>query len=414
MDYSTEVKTAKEKLERLREELNKITRGKYRPVNVFDAVGMRTQEIKHSAFLAWLFNQNQPHKLGNLFLEKFLRELIDHPEPEGDESRKKNNRDILREAKIYALADFSDFLGDEQISVQTETVIRSAESRMDLFLESQKTKTVVVIENKVFTTTHDNQLKRYEDELSDREGWRKIFVYLTPKGDAPYDYKDSRDNWCVMSYRTLIKICKDILRELPNGKDNARLRILLEDYVEMVDTNLLNGNPEVRRLCKQILREHGEALEILKAYTDNAEEAVNYCKQYLQTHSADFLLYRDGKASFEFYTRSAERYFSANGETIFTLSKRLKLRYGITSAKGAADAYVTLEKEQAEQWSAAQSKLLNAMSNRAGEKYCTLFSEELLSEEERRMDFQAVKDVLELRLQGFIRAAEEFEIKYLR
>lgn len=408
------MESATEKLERLREKLKEITKGKNRPVNVFDAVGMRTQEIKHSAFLAWLLDRNQPHKLGNRFLELFLRELIDHPEPEGEESRAKNNRDILRETKIHAFADFSEFLADGQISVQTETVIRSAESRMDLFLESQKAKTVAVIENKVFTTTHDNQLQRYEEELKDREGWRKIFVYLTPKGDAPYDYNEPRENWCVMSYRALIKICKEILRELPNGKDNARLRILLEDYIEMVDTNLLNGNPEVRRLCKQILREHGEALEILKAYTDNAEEAVIFCKQYLQTHLAGFRLYRDGKTSFEFYTQSAEAYFGANGETIFTPSKRLKLRYGITGAKGAAEAYVTLEKEQAEPWSTAQGKLLNAVPNRAGEKYCTLFSEELLSEEERAQEFQAVKDALELRLQGFIRAVEEFEIKYFR
>lgn len=411
MDYSTEVKAATEKLERLREKLKEI---KNRPVNVFDAVGMRTQEIKHSAFLAWLLDREQPHKLGNRFLEQFLRELIDHPEPEGCESRIKNNREILRAVKISAFTDFSEFLTDEHISVQTETVIRSVESRMDIFLESQKTRTVVVIENKVFTTTHDNQLRRYEEELKDREGWRKIFVYLTPKGDAPYENNELRENWCVMSYRTLIKICKDILRELPNGKDNARLRILLEDYIEMVDTNLLNGNPEVRRLCKQILREHGEALDILKAYTDNAEEAVMYCKQYLEAHLAGFQLYRDGKASFEFYTRSAEEYFDANGETFFTPSKRLKLRYGVTSAKGAVEAYITLEKEQAEPWSAAQGKILNAVPNRAGEKYCTLFSEELLSEEERGQDFQTVKSALGLRLQEYTRAVADFEMKNLR
>lgn len=416
MSEILQAKTAREKLEGLREKLNEISESKARGVNVFDAVGMQTQEIKHSAFFAWLLDRNRPHGLGTLFLEKFLRELIIHPNSDNEELRPESNREILRAAGIDSVTDLSGFLADARLNVQTEKVLHSQENRMDIFLESQETKTVAVIENKVFTSTHGNQLLRYEEELKDRVGWKKIFVYLTPNGSAPYDFEEYRKNWCVFSYKTIVKICRELLKELPNKKENARLKMLLEDYTEMVDTNVLKGNQELKQLCRQIRREHRDALELLLAYTDNAEEAVAFCRQLLLANSAGFKPHKEGKASLQFYTPSAELYFSANGEPFMTETKRLKLRYFITSAKGAVEAGIALEKEREKPWSAAQAKILSAAApgKAAGELYCTLFSTELLSEEDREKDFESVRNALELRLNGFIGSIEEFELKYLR
>ena len=40
--------------------------------NIFEAVGMIRQEIRHSHFLAFLLNPSESHRLGDLFLKKLL------------------------------------------------------------------------------------------------------------------------------------------------------------------------------------------------------------------------------------------------------------------------------------------------------------------------------------------------------
>ena len=65
------------KLKALEENLQKL-KNKADKLNIFEAVGMNTQEIKHSAFLAWLLNPEMPHNLGNKFLRTFLDNLLNY------------------------------------------------------------------------------------------------------------------------------------------------------------------------------------------------------------------------------------------------------------------------------------------------------------------------------------------------
>ncbi|HAH57521.1 MAG TPA: hypothetical protein DCL86_05190, partial [Bacteroidales bacterium] len=44
--------------------------------NIFEAVGMARQEIRHSRFLAFLLNPLAPHGLGEYFLRNFLDHVM--------------------------------------------------------------------------------------------------------------------------------------------------------------------------------------------------------------------------------------------------------------------------------------------------------------------------------------------------
>ena len=44
--------------------------------NIFEAVGMVRQEIRHSNFLAFLLNPSASHRLGDIFLKTFLKRLL--------------------------------------------------------------------------------------------------------------------------------------------------------------------------------------------------------------------------------------------------------------------------------------------------------------------------------------------------
>ena len=45
-------------------------------LNVFNALQLQNQEIRHSNFLAWLLNPNESHKLGDAFLKELLQIVL--------------------------------------------------------------------------------------------------------------------------------------------------------------------------------------------------------------------------------------------------------------------------------------------------------------------------------------------------
>ena len=74
---STDTKEKIQQLEKLLlsedlEELNNATAN----FNIFNALKLQNNEIRHSNFLAWLLSPFETHKLGNYFLKEFLKSAI--------------------------------------------------------------------------------------------------------------------------------------------------------------------------------------------------------------------------------------------------------------------------------------------------------------------------------------------------
>ena len=348
-------------------------------LNLFYATGMFTQEIKHSAFLAWLLDPKQVHGLRNLVLTKFVEKLS------------------LR---------IDGFLNADDIEVKTEYPIDDIGGRIDIFIQSEKAKTAIIIENKVFTTTHDNQLSRYEQYVENRTDWRKIFVYLTPNGDLP---TENGANWLLFSYAEILEILKDISTE----KLPLKLRYLIKDYTEMVNTNILLKNNDIRKLCRRIKREHAEALEILFAYSDNIEQVFDYCKKWLRENVPGLTVVFESKNYFNFYTENLQKYFSENGEDIYLNNKIIKCRYGIGYSDTVAGG-VSLEKI-GEEWSNAQLKIKGAFApdRELTGKYFSLrdYSVVIQSAKNRELEFNKVKSEIDKRLNALAEKIIEFENK---
>lgn len=404
-----QIEEAKKCLLAFKERLTEIELAKDNGINIFGAVGMQTQEIKHSAFLAWLLNPNQLHGLNGLFLQKVIEKLFII---KVDEALKANS-EILAESKIKSAEDLSHFYNDSELIVETEKVINGADSRIDIFIESKKTKTVLVIENKVFTTTHDNQLKRYEEKLSDRIDWKKIFVYLTPNGDIPTDGGKYNEKWCIFSYKAILNAITELLRSstLKTNK-NLKLKFLLEDYIDMVDTNILKGNKELRSLCRQIRREHKEAFDLLLAYTDNVDEVFKYCTEWAKNNISGLHIVVDNKRSFEFYTDGMEMFFFKNNEKINIDDKRIKCRCGFGYSETVACG-ISLIKDGVSEWSNAQLKIKNLLERDKIIDGANLslkqFSVLLMPAKDRELDFDVIKPELDERLADFAGKLQGFD-----
>lgn len=400
----------------LSERLNEIDKQKTTGVNVFYAVGMLRQEIKHSAFLAWLLAPNNPHGFGSLFLRKFLERLFVHPNLEGDrdsEPRLKTNAEVLAQfSHAKTVNDLEDFLCADDVTVLTERPV-DLDGRIDIFVESPSAKTLIAIENKVFTTTHDNQLSRYEAEFADRTDWKRIYVYLTPRGDMPNDFGEYRENWCVFSYETVLSI----IREFTKDKIGRKLKYIMEDYIEMVETEILQKKKELRTLCKQIRREHKDALEILLNYTDNLEEVTSYCAEWFRQNIPSLIELKSGNTTFEFYTKPMADFFLHYNQNFCVDGTSLWKCRCVFGYGENVPVVTSLQKGENEEWDVAHKSIRNifAPTKPLGKKYFSLkeYSATLLSAEEREQDFSSIKPQLDERLKLFAEKLKQFEIKLL-
>jgi len=394
-------------LEKLEKELLNISTSKHNGINIFDAVGMSTQEIKHSFFLSWLLDPNQIHKMGTAFLSGFLNLLYEY---QGSENEIKSNKEILVKNKISSFNDFIDFLNSDDITVETEKVISNPESRIDIFIQSKKAETTIVIENKVFTGTHDDQLHRYEEETSIFNG-KKIYVYLTPNGDIPTnEVGEYEKNWTIISYDTIVDLLEKIIKDIPKSKQFDRLKFLLEDYIKMVDTNILKNNMKVRALCKDILKKHADAIELLNHYSDNIDDVYDFTYNWIKENVSNIHnLYYKGR-QLSFYTNSIYNFFAKYGRQVEISKSWFSFGLSINSKDGPVKLGIGLGK-QTEEWGEPEQIIKKEIlpDKAFGNKYCTLYQIELLSATDRQKNINEIKDLLEERLQNALLKFREIE-----
>ncbi len=397
------VEEAKERLLALEKELDLISRAREQKISVFDAAGMMTQEIKHSAFFAWLLNPKKPHELGALFLQKFCRELLNY-------RINLNGNDILnRDIIEHALDGHEAMYGDSNLFVGTEQVLVNKDSRIDILIASPAAKIVIVIENKVFSDMHDDQLSRYEKEIaahSEYKDYNKVFVYLTPFGAPPFD-----EHWSSFDYGKIIDIVNEIYKSLPKTNKNGRLRFLLEDYMDLVNTNILKENKELRSLCRRILREHEYAVQLLIDYTDCGEEIIAYSTEYLKKHYDDIVVFRESKLSFDFYTKTIEDFFRKNNVLLMNDNSQCYSAWSFGQWDGPSVCCHVLSKNVDEEWNVAQKKIMSAIApeKRQGRKYFRFKKYTVLGEGSREQQFKDIRDELDIRLNSLIEIIKDFD-----
>ena len=362
-------------------------------INVFTEVGLGHHEIRHSTFLARLLDPSKPHGLGNLMLKKLCEALPNYKTTVQDlPSNYQRNELILSR---ISQSEMDAFVSSDDIVVMTERVGDENNSRIDILLTSESAETVLVIENKVFSKTHDDQLQQYEKKFAKYLNWKKIFIYLTPYGELPLNLDESyNENWCQFDYKQIYITIREILMELKrrdtalnvSGKQKAKIKILLEDYMKTVDMHILKGNMKLMQKCKKIHQEYEKELEILFNYSDNTLDALELCRGWLlgkgvklyksnKTAAARILAYNDG----------IEFFFKKHGEVLGKTAC-----YYLAQVNGPnLEIYIELEKgKNASDWSMAQRKILEHFSSDDGWKktgYYKLgkYANTLLSIEER-------------------------------
>lgn len=203
--------------------------------NIFEAIGAVRQELRHSDFLAFLLDPRQPHGLGDALLKSLLQKVL------------LANRDADLPVSLIDLDVWS--LEDAAVSREWQSI--------DVLLIDEANQLVVIIENKIDSSEHSDQLARYYSVVEEHyPGWRIIALYLTPDGTPPSD-----ERYLAVSYGLVTDLVESRTERQAStlGPD---VKLMLSHYAEMLRRHIVSDS-QIDRLCKQIYQKHQRALDLI-------------------------------------------------------------------------------------------------------------------------------------------------------
>lgn len=234
--------------------------------NLFDVLRITNVEIRHSNFLAWIFDPNENHGLGDSFIKAFITKVVS-----------KCNQSKYRTFDLL-LQDFFSY-----------QVFREY-YHMDIVLSSREEKKAVIIENKIWSGESTHQLNTYiessKKELKDFD--QILFVFLTPYGDEA----SNPDDWITFSYGEII----DTLQSTLKGKTlRAEVALVIQNYIDIVRKNIMKEkDEELVRICNEIYNKHRTALRLIfeNVNVDNSIEHEIITETLRELHEKGQVIFR--------------------------------------------------------------------------------------------------------------------------
>ncbi|WP_071191639.1 PD-(D/E)XK nuclease family protein [Trichormus sp. NMC-1] len=218
--------------------------------NIFEAIGVVRQEIRHSNFLAFLLDPSQNHRLDDIFLKRFLKRVL----------LETDNPTNTNYTKISPV--------DIDIADLTDSEIRREWQNIDILIHSPRNKLICAIENKIDSGEHSNQLERYQNIIDiEYKNYRKILIYLTPEGSL-----SSKANWRIYSYSQVIQIIDSICKSYKSIL-GADIYTLMTHYSTLIRRYIVSDS-EIAELCRKIYFKHRQALDLIIEHRPDLQSEI--------------------------------------------------------------------------------------------------------------------------------------------
>ena len=219
--------------------------------NLFEAINMTRQEIRHSRFLAFLLDPAALHGLGDRFLRAMLVAVVsDHPN-----------------APISRL--------DATIAELTGASVHCERDHFDVTVHLPSLQLLFVIENKIGATESTEQLSTYRSRAISRyPELRFLGCFLTPDG---YDGEDPE--WGTMSYAT---VASELGRLLLDGVVPNDVSVAIRHYVHLIERRIVASQALIDA-CRTIYQQHREALDLVMEHGQESLMTVAF-KQFQSGH----------------------------------------------------------------------------------------------------------------------------------
>ena len=202
--------------------------------NIFEILGVSHFEIRHSHFLAWLFDPKGSHGIGNYFLKRFLLDVL------------QDQRSHLNIIDIHPL-------------LNENIIIHREKYNIDILIEFENT--LLVIENKINAFESNDQLQRYKDSVLKNFPTKKpIFVYLTKYGSEA----SLNEFYIEASYQ---KHILDYLNDFVRFRSKTiqdHVLTYIKDYIDNLNKNIMKQDP-ANILAEKIYRQHQDLFDFIIA-----------------------------------------------------------------------------------------------------------------------------------------------------
>lgn len=231
-----------------------------RTFNIFEAIGATRQELRHSDFLAFLLDPQQTHGLD----DAFLRALLD--------------TSVVDQSGMRVLP------ADVNL---TATVVRREWQNIDILLINAPHRLVVIIENKIDSLEHSDQLRRYYALVQDNfPGWSTVALYLTPD-----ETQASDPRFQAIGYSPICMLVEQVLQDRTTAVE-LPVRIALQQYVQMLRRHVVaDSDSGLARLARQAYREHEQAIDAIVRYREQRQRMIrDYFEELVRSASKDVML----------------------------------------------------------------------------------------------------------------------------
>ena len=213
-------------------EFDELDLGLKKP-NIFQILSITRMEIRHSNFLAWLLDPNESHKLGGVFLKRFLREVFSS-----------NRFDDIDQVAV------------EGLDLSTTKVLREW-SNIDILINVDGV--IICIENKVGSKEHSNQLERYKKIVENQfPAHKKTFVYLNPDG---LDSETQTDYYHPIGYSFIVESLERIL-DVYEHSLNERVKHYISDYIVTIKREIM-GSDKLIKTAQKIYENHRDLFDFI-------------------------------------------------------------------------------------------------------------------------------------------------------
>lgn len=198
--------------------------------NIFETLKITNTEIRHSNVLGWLLNPVENHNLKGQFLERFIEDI----------------------SQIGAHD-----LDLKSIDYDAFEVKREWQN-IDILVFSRKSKLVIVIENKIWSSESSHQLEKYRNIVdSEFRDYHIIYVFLTPYGNNASD----PEIWITYDYEKIHNNIENIMENDRTEIDSAVL-LFIEHYALSLRRHIV-GDKKLQDLCLDIYNKHKEAFDLI-------------------------------------------------------------------------------------------------------------------------------------------------------
>jgi len=265
--------------------------------NIFEALRAVRQEARHSAFLAYLLDPTQNHGLGDEFARRLLQKAL-----------------TAASTKPVPLSPVAlDVWSLAALEVRREW------HSIDLLLLDEPHRLAVIIENKIDSSEHSDQLRRYfRDVQHHYPQWNLLGLYLSPEGDAP-----SHDAYIPIDYLTVCTVVER-LSESRSSTIGADVRTLMVHYTQMLRRHIV-AESEIAKLCQSIYRKHRRALDLIYEYRLDQQASIRETLEDLVQKSEGLTLDHSSKSYVRFVPNEWDEFPELKSGSGWTSTGRILL-----------------------------------------------------------------------------------------